>query len=184
MVSFTFLRHAEGVHNVDAREHGPVAYTFPKNRDAPLTSDGWRQTVERSKLMDISEYTHIFCSPSLRCIQTLLGVAPMARTRYVILDDRLMEPQGGDICNKRAEKPDILSPEGWDKDNVSDDNPWDISGDILYKRVEGITRYILQSYPDSKVLIVSHHDWIKAWFHIYKEKLVSLRNCEVAHAWL
>lgn len=181
MVSFTFLRHAEGVHNADARSHGPVAYTFPKNRDAPLTIEGWRQTVERGKLIDISEFTHIFCSPLLRCIQTLTGVAHSARELPVILDDRIMEPQGGDICNKRAEKSDLLIPSLWNTEKVSEVNPWTIE-DSLHERVVAATEDILKAYPNANILVVSHYQWIKEWFRTYKKEEVLLKNCEVARA--
>ena len=181
MVSFTFLRHAEGIHNADARIHGPVAYTFLKNRDAPLTPEGWRQTVERGKLIDISEYTHIFCSPLQRCIQTLLGVAPAAHELPVLLDDRLMEPQGSDICNKRIEKSELIIPLSWNTDNVAEVNPWDFK-DSLHERVISATEDILRSYPDANILIVSHCQWIREWFKTYKQEEVLLKNCEIAHA--
>jgi broad specificity phosphatase PhoE len=184
MIKFTFLRHAEGIHNVEARLHGPVAYTFLKNRDAPLTDEGWNQTKKANGSIDISIFTHIYCSPSLRCRQTLLGVEPISATLSVKLDDRLMEPQGGDICNKRAEKKDLCLPAMWDIDGVSDVNPWDIDPDSLRNRVVSITEEIRTKYPESNILIVSHHQWVREWFRIYEQRDVLLRNCEITQACL
>jgi broad specificity phosphatase PhoE len=181
MVKFTFLRHAEGVHNADAHKHGPIAYTFPKNHDAPLTVEGWEQVNRANGIINISDFTHVYCSPLLRCRQTLLGVEPMAPAVAVKLDDRLMEPQGEHICNKRTEKSDLNVSMLWNTDGVSDVNPWGLGADSLHDRVVSITEELRRKYPDSKILIVSHYEWIREWFRIYEQKDVSLENCAFAH---
>jgi broad specificity phosphatase PhoE len=192
MVNITFLRHAEARHNADAAVRGDAAYFDPANADADLTDVGWLQTLDARS--GSSDYDAIYCSPLRRCRGTLLGVIPGVGTRPVILDDRLMEPQGQAICNRRSERRAILgeTPSAWIC-NIAEHNPYDCSSeeyDIdevfmpkFCNRVRAFTEELRRSNHEH-VLIVSHHDWIRVWFWLYKRERVSVANCRWATATL
>lgn len=190
-VRVTFLRHGQATHNVDA------AYHSPTNRDAPLTVEGVRQAWgvrEGGRLGRSGDFDVIYCSPLRRCCQTLLGVMAGVDLRPVILDDRLMEPQGDAICNRRAEVDDLrrAAPAAWRLSGVGLTNPFDIlaeGGSVgdeghrgFEQRVRSFTEEVLRRVPSgSSVLVVSHHDWIRTWFRLFGPSgrgSVSLGNCE------
>jgi broad specificity phosphatase PhoE len=128
----------------------------------------------------------IYCSPLRRCRQTLLAAIPGADLRSVRLDDRLMEPQGVAICNRRVEL-DVLRlqvPAGWCLDGVRALNPFDILAEgrtVSEARVRSFKETELAGLPrGSRVLVVGHHDWIQTWFRLNGGRSVSLGNCEWA----
>jgi broad specificity phosphatase PhoE len=167
-----FLRHGEATHNVAARTAGDAAYTDPAHTDAPLTDTGAEQ-AHNTVLADA--YDAIYCSPLRRCRQTLLYAMPDCQG--VVLDDRLMEPQSH-ICNKRAEKADILVniPESWDICDVNHVNPFGQEEDFTWRVMEFTRDMVARGY--TKVLVVCHYEWIRTWFALYKKIEVSPGNCQ------
>ena len=185
MMNITFLRHAEARHNADAAVRGDAAYFDPVNADADLTDNGWRQALDSRS--DVPQDHAIYCSPLRRCRGTLLGIVSDAGTRSVILDDRLMEPQGQAICNRRSERRAILGeiPPAWIC-NIAEHNPYDCSSEEydvdevfmpkFCNRVRAFTEELRRSNHEH-VIVVSHHDWIRVWFWLYKRERVSVANC-------
>jgi broad specificity phosphatase PhoE len=191
-----FLRHAQGTHNAAAAVIGSRAYFDAAYRDATLTAEGVRQawTVrEAGRLGRAEDYDLIFCSPLLRCRQTLLETVPGAERFPVLLDDRLMEPQGTAICNRRAEREDLRGsvPAVWRLDGMNTVNPYDVleeGGTVgedghggFERRVRSFTGDRIALIPEgARVLVVAHHDWIRAWFRLFEpgRGVVSLGNCE------
>jgi broad specificity phosphatase PhoE len=189
-VRIVFLRHGQASHNVTA------AYHDIAHRDAALTAEGVRQAWavrESGGLGHHETFTEVFCSPLQRCRQTLLGVMPGVDRFPVRLDDRLMEPQGSAICNRRAELEDLRRavPPPWNLEGVPRVNPYDVleEGGTVWddghagfeRRVRDFTESVLRRQPaGSRVLVVSHHDWIRTWFRLYEAGRggVSLGNCE------
>ena len=189
-MKFIFLRHAQATHNSDAKARGDVAYFDPVNADAALDDVGLEQILTHRQ--NIGAIDAVYCSPLQRCRQTLIGFMPASNEMQIHLDDRLMEPQGSAVCNKRAERLSVIqsSPPSWDASGVSECNPFDsardgYSSDIglansFYTRVRGFTESMAAAYEDDHViLIVTHHDWIRTWFSIYTRLDVSARNCEI-----
>jgi broad specificity phosphatase PhoE len=174
-----FLRHAMATHNEDAATRGPIAYMDPIHKDAALTDTGMEQAFTTC----LGHYDAIYCSPLRRCRQTLLSALPKSRDLPVIVDDRLMEPQGH-ICNCRAERDTLaLEVTGWDLNRVAHANPYTGSenGTEFRRRIIAFTDDLrLQGHKE--VLIVSHHEWIRCWFAIYQQKEVSPRNCQLMSA--
>ena len=189
-----FLRHAQGTHNAAAALVGAPAYLDPAHRDAALTPEGVRQAWGVRESRRLGEFDTIYCSPLRRCQQTLLTAGPGADRRLVRLDDRLMEPQGAAICNRRAEREELRRqvPAGWCLDGVRALNPFDVlteGGTVgadghtgFEARVRAFTESELVGLPrGSRVLVVGHHDWIRTWFRLYRPESgsgVSLGNCE------
>ncbi len=183
MPEFWFIRHGQATHNVGALRDGDMAYFDLVYADAQLTEEGWKQA--RQAAVPLEPFHAIYCSPLTRCQQTL--TASGARGP-LFLDDRLMEPQGAHPCNRRAARADIASivPSTWGLDGVAEQNPYDFgaeSPDAFAARVRDATTAIAARHSDSeRILIVSHHDWIRTWFHMHLGIGVSPRNAEVVRA--
>ena len=100
-----FIRHGLAGHNVGFNLVGESAYFDPKYFDALLEPEGENQAQNAGlKLLNI-KFDAIYCSPSRRCIQTLDNLLSTTKViidsafkapknEFIILDDRLMEPQG------------------------------------------------------------------------------------------
>lgn len=183
---FVFVRHGQATHNVTR------AYWDPRERDAGLTPEGVRQAwALRSDLLG-ERCDAIWCSPLQRCRQTLtLLLGDMVRIARVSLDDRLMEPQGSAIVNRRMELEDLkrVVPAVWDLDRVGAVNPFELwveGGSVgeeghagFDRRVRAWTEEMCRRWPTGRILVVTHHDWIASWFRLFGEgRMVSLGNAE------
>lgn len=195
-----FIWHGQATHNVDALIRGEHAYFDPINTDAALTKTGIQQAIEAGYFSlpdaDIGPFQAIYCSPSLRCRQTLHHSALEHTKRCgVQLVDRLMEPQGDAACNKRSERTELVEtvPAGWNLSGVGEVNPFSVwregysmGGDgygHFAARVRDFTEKILRKHRfDERILIVSHHDWIRTWFREMLDQSVAPANCEVLTA--
>jgi len=193
MPHITFIRHGLAQHNVDALTRGECAYYDPINTDAALTEEGWEQA--KGLTLSPSQFDVIYCSPSLRCRQTLVGALP--DHGRVLLDDWLMEPQGDAFCNKRVDYAELvasLPPDGlWSVTAVERENPFSLldesyaSGEVghaeFVSRVRSFHDAVLATYGENdRILVVSHHDWIRTWFREITGQNISPRNCEVLRA--
>ncbi len=183
--TFVFMRHAEGTHNVAAEKEGPSAYNDPLHEDAHITDRGIQQSKEVRPILEdpTVKYSAIYCSPSRRCRQTLGYAYPMGLFETVYIDDRLMEPQGYHICNKRAEY-SVIQPEcpaQWNLLHVGEENPYEGShtDTAFRRRIFRFTAEVVATYPTGTVLIVGHHEWIRTWFDIFYRREVRLPNCGV-----
>lgn len=183
--TFVFVRHAEGTHNVAAVIEGPSAYNDPLHEDALITERGVHQALQARTLLEDSQisYDAIYCSPSRRCRQTLGHAYPMGLFQPVHIDDRLLEPQGYHICNKRAEYDSIkhACPTQWNLFQLAKKNPYDDghTDTAFRRRIFEFTAEVVASYPDSTVLLVGHHEWIRTWFDIFYQREVRLPNCGI-----
>jgi broad specificity phosphatase PhoE len=180
-----FLRHAVATHNEDAVVRGNIAYEDPIHVDATLTDTGVDQAF--NTCLDHGRYGAIFCSPLKRCRQTLLAALPESRDIAVIVDDRLMEPQGH-ICNCRADRSSIAEEVSvWDLTGVAAVNPYTgYESDTAFRRRIIEFTDALRTHSEkagiNEVLVVSHHEWIRLWFAIFQQKEVSPRNCQLLTA--
>lgn len=187
----TFVRHGQATHNTDFEIFGESAYFDKKNTDAQLTELGRNQALAINLN---NTYDIIYCSPLSRCIDTLLLSMPTSVSANVLLDDRLMEPQGDCLCNRRKEREEILKnlPNNWNTNGVNDKNPSDVlkegyklslSGNGAFlNRIEQVGKEMLEKHRGKRIIIFSHHDWIRGWFLIFQPwRIVSPKNCEVLH---
>jgi broad specificity phosphatase PhoE len=181
--TFTLLRHAQGFHNVAAATQGPIAYNDPVNQDAAITGEGIKQATLLQPTLGQRSYDVIICSPLLRCRQTLMHAIPTTCTEIpVLLDDWTMEPQGNHICNRRASREDLIQqvPGHWDARGVSLQNPFDIPETMekFCDRVYVSTIDMLARYPNKRILVVAHYEWIRAWSQLFLQEDYQLDNCE------
>lgn len=185
-----FLRHAQATHNSDAARRGDCAYFDPANADAAIDATGMSQIYICKYPLPACDA--IYCSPLRRCRQTLVGVLPEALSRPVHLDDRLMEPQGQAVCNKRIGRAELIGsvPPPWVLSGVGDVNPFDVVNEGYSSkkgvtagfadRIRAFTNSLLESHTDNQtILVVTHHDWIVTWFELYNGTTIAPRNCEL-----
>ena len=186
---FVFMRHGEATHNVAAWTQGVAAYQDPAYADAELTDVGLGQcAASGARLKELGPYNVIYCSPLRRCRNSLLSAIPDADTWPVLLDDRLMEPQGFHVCNRRRNRLTVReeSPVVWSTQAVGPINPYtgwrETEGSAsanFYGRIRAFTESVVVSGA-TRVLVVSHHEWIRRWFEIYHgTEDVSPANAEV-----
>ena len=181
--TFTLLRHAQGFHNVAAATQGPTAYNDPVNQDAAITGEGIKQATRLQATLGQRSYDIIICSPLLRCRQTLMHAIPATCIEVpVLLDDRVMEPQGNHVCNRRAGREELIwqVPDHWDARGVSWQNPYDMpeNAEKFHDRVYVSTIDMLARFPGKHVLVVAHYEWIRAWSQLFLQEDYQLDNCE------
>ena len=188
-VHFIFMRHGEATHNVAAWTDGEAAYQDPAHADAELTGLGQGQCRDAAaRLKELGPFNAVYCSPLRRCRGSLLAAIPEAAAWPVNLDDRVMEPQGFHICNRRRNRVMVRegSPDVWSTQAVASINPYtrwrEIDGSAspqFYERVRAFTESVLATAA-TRVLVVSHHEWIRRWFEVYQGvEGVSPANAEV-----
>lgn len=186
MPTFTFVRHAEALHNADYHKRGTDAYYDIANRDAPLTPTGIDQTQKEMSAYAGKTYDAIYCSPLQRCRQTLLGIYPDAKNLPVILDDRLMEPQGDHLCNWRLDRDGVKCyvPTYWELTAVSYTNPGapphinERMSDFRARIREWTDDIVTRHSDDARILVVTHYMWSLHWFDIHQDEAVYLPNCK------
>lgn len=183
MPELWFLRHGQATHNVAEQKEGESAYYNPIYTDSELTDEGWAQA--RCAKLPSQLFSAIYCSPLRRCRQTLTATGAQGP---VCLDDRLMEPQGTHLCNRRIAREDIVRiiPPTWDATGVAEENPFGTEQEaphhFLARVREATSDIIARHTDDQRILIVAHHEWIKYWFSEHLGINVSPRNAEVLRA--
>lgn len=185
MTVFIFVRHGQATHNVTR------AYWDPAEQDAALTAEGVQQARNLRPDRLAERCDAIWCSPLQRCRTTLtLLLGDMSRIARVYLDDRLLEPQGEAIVNRRPEWPDLKAslPANWNVEHVGLTNPYDIWAEggavgeeghgAFDRRVRAWTEEVRRRWPTGRILVVTHHDWIASWFRQFGGRRVSLGNAQ------
>lgn len=187
------IRHGFAYHNLAALKMGEVAYTNPKYKDALLTPTGVIQTINAGKILKHLQFTHIYSSPSTRCIQTCDNILKSNKYNNLIsLDDRLLEEQGYHICNERKSKPELekyLSQNydhNFDLINVSLNYDFNKeSNDKIKKRVNKFISELSQKYDDDDdILIITHYVWLYNFFKITTGSSYEFENAEIKIVYL
>lgn len=151
--------------------------------DAALTDIGKEQTLLLKPQLNGLRFDGIYCSPLTRCRQTLIAGYPRSVYNDVKLDDRLLEqPYGMHICNKRADRTELLRsvPRTWDISSVSEINPHRVlSKSDEYQIIREFGKELLHRHRGQSVLVVSHGRWICRFLKVFcgMEK-VHINNCE------
>jgi probable phosphoglycerate mutase len=173
------LRHGHAFNNIPSENNVPEDIL----RDAALTDIGKDQTCLLKPQLNGIRFDAIYCSPLRRCRQTLIAGYPRSVYTNVKLDDRLLEqPYGTHICNKRAERAEILGcvPRTWDCSDVGLENPHRVlSKSDEYAIIRDFGKMILGAHREEIVLIVSHGRWISRFLRVFcgVEK-IHISNCE------
>jgi broad specificity phosphatase PhoE len=178
------LRHGFAYHNLGAQTYGDKAYIMKEYEDAYLTPHGIKQAQDLKNVLNSITFTDIYCSSSSRCIQTCDNCI---KTKIIVkLDDTLLEHQGHHICNKRKHKEYINNfisnlNNKYELYNVKDDYIFnkEIDTDVL-ERIKHFLNDISTKYKyNDKILIVTHHNFLKGLTKYLTGKSYYFDNCEL-----
>ncbi len=181
------VRHGFAYHNLAAHIHGDKAYCMSEFQDANLTPDGVLQAQDLRKVLNAVTFNEIYCSSLTRCIQTCDNC--VTTDLVVKLDDRLMEPQGHHICNKRKDKNEIIGiiknfNNKYELFNVKDNYDGHMNspekGEEVLERIKCFITDIVKKHKSTdKVLVVSHYDWLYHFFKYTIGQPYGFKNCEL-----
>lgn len=168
------IRHGEAEHNVAFQIEGPAAYK--KYRDPSLTEKGKQQAKESGAELLSMKINMIITSPLQRCIETASILRTILHAPVFAVDGLIEEQGNGEICNERKSLQELMK-------HVTVfrcDDPftiWDVygsrePGDHVKERAEETILFCKQSFPNHRILFVTHHDVIKNTFG------KSVKNCE------
>jgi broad specificity phosphatase PhoE len=186
------MRHGYAYHNLGVKLFGDVAFNMKEYKDAKLTSEGVEHSIEMGKSFKNVNFTKLYCSPLLRCIETMIHFINQnsnyyVRNKMIILDDRLMEPQGKYLCNIRKDKLHL------EKLIINIDKTFNLSNVAInynsqYKESEQdiynkITLFMEElrefNNDDDVILVVSHYGWLNRFFQMNTGKGYEFINSEV-----
>lgn len=176
--TIVFIRHGNAEHNVGFEEYGHEAYYDEKYKYSQLTNKGEKETLDlKSKLKDLNfKFDLVLSSPLDRCIQTTNILFP--HTNNIVSCDLMRENNYDHPCNGRRLKSEleILYPRI--KFNIDEyDYNYLKNIDDVQERIDELHDY-LDKNNFKTICVVSHHSFIKEYFHqIYNEKVL-LNNCE------
>ena len=178
------VRHGFAFHNLGAEKYGDKAYYMELFEDAELTKKGVEQVSSLTQILNKVNFVDIYSSPLQRCIQTCDNC--INTNLHILLDDRLMEPQGEHICNKRKQIPCLKKllldmSNKYTLYNIKENYTFDkeTSFDVL-KRVSDFIDHLKSKYKENdKILIITHHDWLNHFMKFIAKENYSFKNGEL-----
>jgi broad specificity phosphatase PhoE len=178
------VRHGFAFHNLGAEKYGEKAYYMELFEDSELTNKGVEQASLLNQILNKVNFTDIYCSPLQRCIQTCDNC--INTNLHILLDDRLMEPQGEHICNKRKQisclKKLLLDMSNkYTLYNIKENYTFDkeTSYDVS-KRIKAFIDELKSKYKENdNILIITHHDWLYQFVKFTVGINHSFKNCEL-----
>jgi broad specificity phosphatase PhoE len=151
--TFTFLRHAERYDQTNPIRY-ILFYYLTFGTDTPLTSNGFKQTIEKAKGLLSSNVKKIISSPYLRTLQTATTIKDtLGEDIPMIVDKRFVE------LERFGENKNLLYPTGF---NITNSIKIE-SDEQLYDRVQKMWNMLLQNEQQNTV-IVSHSYFILALY--------------------
>ena len=190
------IRHGFAYHNLGFEQVGEKAFDDPKYMDAHLTPIGEKQARDAGKKLVNVKFNRIYCSPLVRCIQTLDNLLTTShvimdtvftapKNEFIVLDDRLLEFQNH-ICNKRHEKVEIEKyvaryNKKFDLTNVELNYYFQKESDNNIKnRIRSFILDLKRIHTNNEnILIVTHYDWLNNFFELATGKGYFFNNCEI-----
>lgn len=181
-----FIRHGFAKHNELYEKIGEKAYFDNSVEDAELTEKGILQANNASINLKDIEFSEYYSSPLTRCIQTLDNL--INKDIIINLDDRLMEPQGFHISNKRKSKYILeqnikkICNKHCDLSKIKEKYNFDFEINIeINNRIINFINEIKSKYKNTNknILVCSHYDWLNHFFKMYLNQNVGFKNCEI-----
>ena len=175
-LKISFIRHANGIHNLYNYQHVPDPYNHPDCFDAELTPKGILQSMNISYQIKDIYYTHIYCSPIRRTIQTCDN---LVQNRLIILDDRLIESNVCNLCNRRSKLKYLTNyvqnrNNKYDLSKLNEITPIDETDVELKLRINSFLNDIKKNHKSSdNILIVTHAGFLNV---IFEKRFI---NCEL-----
>ena len=187
-----FMRHGFAYHNLGAKLFGDAAYSLPEYKDAKLTPEGINHTIEIGESLKNIVFDRIYCSPSIRCIETMNNFITQninfnMKNKIIVLDDKLLELQGRHICNTRKDRLVLESilqnmNRTFDFSNVSfnyNDKIVENNERIKNRIIEFINNIKDQCYEEDNILVVSHYGWLYNFFELITGQGYEFINSEI-----
>ena len=169
---YIFIRHGEALHNIANRIHGPIAYTFKENEDAPLSDVGHVQTKQAGlKIAEIfkDRQVDVYCSPLTRCIQTAENAMAQLNVQGKAMEELLIERLGGGhVCNNRKSFHELSTTfPDWNLEYIQDPPQMPLERESLEtvrERMMQFWNWLQETYKTSNrgVLIISHEESLTA----------------------
>lgn len=135
-VTITFFRHYQTDDNLNRIGMG--------RKDSPLTEEGIKKAEEMQKKLNSTKFDAIFCSPLERAKRTA-GI--IFKNSEIIIDERMIEIDFGDLTKKKYEEIDKFREEGFPNGEKNSD---------VLKRVIDFLSEIMDKYQGKNIAIVSH----------------------------
>ena len=167
----TFLRHAESIGNVMVRKFGQTGLDMKTLSDCGISAEGFKQCEGLRERMSAADFDVIYCSPALRCRETLLYGVVGSKEAPVIVDWRLAEGRGWAEFNELTPAAEVEWPAAWDVTAAADQRaPKESVGDVNMR----LTRWWLDvshkwSETQTRILVVTHSNPISIWAAAWPE---------------
>lgn len=180
------VRHGFAQHNELYEKIGERAYFDKSIEDPLLTNKGILQAKNLEEIIKDINFSEYYSSPLSRCIQTLDNI--ISKDIIINLDDRLIEPQGFHICNKRKDKKVLINSikticyKNCDFSKIKEKYNFDFEMNIeINNRIINFINEIKLKHKNTNnnILLVTHHDWINHFYKIYFNKNINFKNCEI-----
>lgn len=168
----TFLRHAESIGNVMARKFGQTGLDMKNLEDCGITAEGFKQCDGLRERLAADDFDVIYCSPALRCRETLMYGVVGSKDFPVIVDWRLAEGRGWAVFNELTPSAEVEWPTAWDISAAADQRPPKESTDDVNTRMTGWWLAATDRWgadSNARILVVTHAWPIKIWASAWPE---------------
>lgn len=167
----TFLRHAESIGNVLARKFGQTGLSMKGLEDCELSATGIKQCNGLRERLSAGDFDVIYCSPAVRCQQTLLYGVVGAKEAPVIVDWRLAEGRGWAEFNELKPVSESDWPTAWDISAAADQRPPKESVADVNMRTTRWWLDVSGKWEDTnaRILVVTHSNPISIWASAWPE---------------
>lgn len=179
----TFLRHAESIGNVMVRKFGAIGHSMKDMEDCGITAEGFKQCEGLRERLIAADFDVIYCSPALRCRETLLYGVVGAKEAPVIVDWRLAEGRGWAVFNELKPAAEVEWPPAWNVSAAADQRPEKETVSDVNMRM---TRWWLDvserwgADSTARILVVTHAHPIQIWAAAWPEvEGLHLGNAEI-----
>lgn len=167
MTYICLIRHGETEWNSLGKIQGRT--------DIPLNDNGIRQAEQCRDYLKSLDWDLIITSPLLRAKETAAIINQAVNLPMIVMEE-FMERSFGDAEGKTKEERQLLYP------NM--EYPNEESKDVLEERLRVGLAYILQTYPQKRILLVAHGAVIHTILRILSNEEITLENTYLTNACL
>ncbi len=172
MPTLYFIRHGEAQHNVGAKIYGDAAYDMPQFWNPSLTEKGIQQANKLQTIINLQD-KYIIVSPLQRALETAHEAFPGATFQ---IDDRVSEFNPAWRCNRRI---DVVTLRDEWPEHIIKCSAATPTAEETYIELQARARKFINDMCafGEDVVVVSHHDFIRAVFDILNYKCEKIHHC-------
>lgn len=173
MPKLYFVRHGEADHNIGAKIYGDAAYDMPPFWNPSLTEKGCEQARQLQTIMDLQD-KYIIVSPLQRALETAYEGFPGATFH---IDDLVSEFNPSWRCNRRIDAATLR--DEWPEHIIDCSEATPTEEETHESLRERVCRFLeaMRQFGED-VVIVSHHDFIRAVFDEISYECERIRHCQ------